>query len=498
MKLMQIYRRYGRHLVWVGAMLIIMGVSAGAVAGSWLPIPGSLILAGLGVISFGVFEARAATVPNAIAATVAVLVILGAVNFLAVRYGARLDLTENQILSLAPQSQELVRNLRQPVKVWVFDRNPNPADRELLASYSRAGPLFSYEFVDPQLRVGTAEQFQVQSNGEVYLESGTKRQKLPAIGPQQRLSEVSITNAIEAIGRDRSSVIYFLQGHGEPTLEPGERSFSRLGAALEQKGNPTRPLNLATGLPQDVGVLVIGGVRRSLLDGEVKLVTEYLENGGNLLLLLDPRTTTGLADLLQAWGISLDEKVVIDGSGSGQVIGLGPATTLINEYGDHPITKGLTNGISLFPLGRSLTIKPVQGVSQFPLVITSDRVWAEANPERQPFRLDSEADQKGPLTLAVAMSRPGKDRESRLVVFGNATFATDGWFEQQLNGDLVLNSLAWLEQQEKPSLGIRPRAVANRRINLSPTSAIILGWTALVILPLTGLITAGVVWWQQR
>jgi ABC-type uncharacterized transport system involved in gliding motility auxiliary subunit len=76
---------------------------------------------------------------NAIIATLAMLVILGLINFLGVRYAQRVDLTENQLFTLSPLSQRVVRNLQQPVKVWLFDPKPNPADQELLKNYRRYG-----------------------------------------------------------------------------------------------------------------------------------------------------------------------------------------------------------------------------------------------------------------------------------------------------------------------------------------------------------------------
>jgi len=56
-------------------------------------------------------------------ATLAVLLILGLVNFL-VRYPV--GWTSQKLSYLHPQSRQLVRNLQEPVKVWVFDRNQDP------------------------------------------------------------------------------------------------------------------------------------------------------------------------------------------------------------------------------------------------------------------------------------------------------------------------------------------------------------------------------------
>jgi ABC-type uncharacterized transport system involved in gliding motility auxiliary subunit len=83
-------------------------------------------------------------------------------------------------------------------------------------------------------------------------------------------------------------------------------------------------------------------------------------------------------------------------------------------------------------------------------------------------------------------------------VVGDADFATDGLFEQQLNGDVFLNSAVWLSKQDEQLLSIRPKEAKNRRINLTPQQANILGLTSLLLVPLIGFGTAAILWWQRR
>ncbi|MEO8889975.1 MAG: ABC transporter, partial [Coleofasciculaceae cyanobacterium] len=91
-----------------------------------------------------------------------------------------------------------------------------------------------------------------------------------------------------------------------------------------------------------------------------------------------------------------------------------------------------------------------------------------------------------------------KTSEARLIVYGNSNFATDGWFKQQLNGDVFLNSVSWLSKRDEQALSIRPKEQKNRRINLSAMEAAGLGWVALVIMPLLGFVIAGIIWWRRR
>jgi ABC-type uncharacterized transport system involved in gliding motility auxiliary subunit len=43
------------------------------------------------------------------------------------------------------------------------------------------------------------------------------------------------------------------------------------------------------------------------------------------------------------------------------------------------------------------------------------------------------------------------------VVIGNSTFATDGLFDQQLNGDVFLNAVNWLGSKTMPPCRFAPK-----------------------------------------
>lgn len=538
-------KNYWKYLFWLGSALVVMGLSAGVISGSWEPVPLGLVIAGTVTIGLWLlFQARESnwwgrrstqTGTNALVATLSVLVILGFVNFLGTRYPVRVDFTETQMFTLAPQSRQLVQNLQEPVKIWVFDREQNPQDRELLENYRRQGQQFSFEYVDPQVRPGLANKFGVQNPGEVYLQAREQRRLLQVVSEQERLSEVRLTNALQQITSDRTAKVYFLQGHGEHPLSAGQQGgLSQALSLLGERNYTTEPLNLAQqSIPRDASVVVVAGPERTLFDREVKALSDYLNQGGSLLLMIDPNTNPGLDSLLKNWGVTLDNRLAIDPAGAGS--GLGPAVPLVTEYGQHPITKDFGNGISFYRGARPIEITPVPGVQVTPLLLTSPQSWAESDLESLDLQFNPESDRQGPLTLGVALSRKvaassqsrqsetkpspspkatpspsptnssvktpesdNKPAESRLVVVGNSAFATDGLFEQQLNGDVFLNSVNWLSKQDDQLLSIRPKEAKNRRINLTPQQANILGLTALGFVPLIGFGTAAILWWLRR
>jgi ABC-type uncharacterized transport system involved in gliding motility auxiliary subunit len=276
--------------------------------------------------------------------------------------------------------------------------------------------------------------------------------------------------------------------------------------SLDQKNYKSEPLNLAERgqVPNDASLVVIARPKQALFEAEVNALRDYLRRGGSVLLMVDPNTNPGVDSLLQEWGVKLDNRLVINAS-SRQVQGLGPAAPLVTQYGDHPITKAFGDRYSFYPYSRAIELIPTVGVDATPLLLTNDQSWAESNPENPELKLDPNTDIKGPLTLGIALSRKlefsSSDKsksESRLVAIGNSSFATDGFFGQQLNGDVFLNSVAWLSQRDDQTLSIRPKQANNRRINITPQQFSILALTAAAIVPLIGFIAGGVLWWKRR
>ncbi|MDX2244882.1 MAG: Gldg family protein [Leptolyngbyaceae cyanobacterium bins.302] len=522
-----------KYLFWLGPMLTIAGISAGVVAG-WTAVPIGMMAIGVAIIAAWLFQqgrkadtksflgARSTQVgTNAVLTTLAVVIILGLLNFLVARTPARVDLTENQVFTLAPETQQVVRNLPQPVKVWVFVPQPEPQDRELLESYRRLGDpggiskaaRITYEFVDPQAQPSLAKRLEIKSPGDVIVESPEKNRKqfvqTLSMGASenpaetgQRLSEVKLTSALEQLTSDRRQTVYFVQGHGERPLEPGQGALSEAAKLLGDRSFDSKPLVLASTkeVPKDAGVVVIAGTQKPLLPAEITTLKNYLTRGGNLLLMVDPtETNLGFESLLKDWGVDLDKRVVVDSSAQG-LAGLGPADAIVTQYGDHPISKELQGNLSFYSLARPLGVAEAKDVKLTPFLFTSDRSWAESDLKSDPLQYDQGKDQQGPLVLGVALTRPGKQKsaESRLVVIGNSTFATDGYLNQVVNGDVFLNSVRWLGKSDQQTLSIRPKEAKNRRITLSPQQATIAGWLALVILPILGFSSAFYIWWRRR
>ena len=115
-------------------------------------------------------------------------------------------------------------------------------------------------------------------------------------------------------------------------------------------------------------------------------------------------------------------------------------------------------------------------MSAIEIVKSSPSAWAESDVEgvfKRGEAAQDDKDIKGPVPLAVAVTGKHKEMgfdkegETKLVVVGDADFASNQFFGQLFNRDLVLNMMAWLGGEEQ-QISIRPRAIQASRAQLGP------------------------------
>jgi len=243
------------------------------------------------------------------------------------------------------------------------------------------------------------------------------------------------------------------------------------------------------------------------LPTEVALIDKYVDAGGKVLLLDDPDTDTGLGEQLKKWKIGIDDDIVVDSSGLGQLFGMGPAAPLVSTYESHPITKELSGTMTFFPLARSVKTTENSN-SQFNssvLFKTSENSWGEKNLKSGSAEFNEGVDIKGPVPLGVVSTRTvssdnkekKQGKESRVVLIGDSDFANNTYIRMQRNGDLVLNTISWLAEDED-LISIRPKNQENRTIQMTLGRSKLLFWLSMVFLPASVLIAGISVWARRR
>jgi hypothetical protein len=417
------------------------------------------------------------------------------------------DWTVDQRFHLAPATVKVLHELSDysvmgPVEFTLFTHPQDPrvgSTRILLNMFKQEGNIQVRE-LPMDLAAEEIERFEVTNSNAVGIEWGGYETTV------QRPNEGNLLEAIQLLIPRERRVLYVAQGEGEGTPRAGDLSgYSGLWAALETEGYELRGFATASfaEIPEDAQAVLLLGPRRNFTPHSLTALEEYLAQGGRLLALLEPGTTTGLEDfLLRVAGFeSPDDQIVIDPLAAaleGQPKGLAP---LINSYGDHAITKGMTSrNMTLFASARPVyaTRLPEPGDRLTPLLYTSPDAYlsSELTHARQ-GRLPEARTPRGREVLGAAGEYRRDGKLSRVVVFGDSDFASNRFLRALYNTDLIVNAVHWVAEREA-DITLRPKRINPYQEPLTPQNSLRLFYTVGLLLPELLLIAAAMAWTKSR
>ncbi len=187
---------------------------------------------------------------------------------------------------------------------------------------------------------------------------------------------------------------------------------------------------------------------------------------------------------------------------------------IITTYINFPITKNFTLA-SFFPEARSISApgKKQTGLDSQELALTSPVSWTINKQQLDSGKatFDAKLDKRGPISvMAVATlvqpdtatkkaHTPEKDlkkesgqaakkasekkpAKSRIVVCGSSLFAANKFFKLQGNGDLFMNTVSWLAEDEN-LIAIRPKSTHSQPMILTERNSAIVFFVSVVLLP---------------
>lgn len=437
---------------------------------------------------------------NTFLSTLLFLGILVFVVLIAERHPWRVDLTEAGLYTLSEQSRKIAKAVDQPVTIKGFFQSAEPARLEvedLLESYRLANKKIRYTFIDPDRNPEEAGRYDIRQYGTLVLEGYDRRQTI------QQADEQSITNALFKLMREEQKKIYFVAGHGEHSISDfNQAGYSSVRSALERENYAVQSLSLLQqkGVPEDAAAVVIAGPEKPYFQEEVESLERYVEDGGRLLVLLDPGHAGPLVDWLRKYGIELQDDMVIDKLS--RIFGGSYLMPVVTQYGLHDITQGF-NVATFYSEARSVQVADPspEGVHLVTLASTSPNAWAETDLERLrqgEASFDESEDFPGPVPLGVlvqldpakfpgrassegtsessdetpepstgegeggAGAAEGHAAKGYLVVLGDSDFIGNTHFGLSGNGDFFLNIVNFLAEEET-LITVEPRGDGGKK-----------------------------------
>ena len=329
-------------------------------------------------------------------------------------------------------------------------------------------------------------------------------------------SEAEISAVLKTM-ISKSPRIAFLGGHGERSIHDRSgvnyTSFTTVldsrGALINQGYTPCT-LTLSTGgdIPADIDVLVIADLRKALTDDELIQVKRYIERGGNLVVLGEPRRPEYIAPVLEQLGLAFVPGVLVqphEGYAADYLWG-----TFTPEGAElEPIFARMVelNNVLTMPSATAIYETENVGFEAIPVFTTGTmKCWNELETKNfsleDPTLNEAIGEKENAYVTGYALRRDVKGKEQRVFVLGdadcisNAELGVDREFRRS-NYALIDGMFRWLVYDEYPIDISRPAAKDND-VYLTPAGyawvKIFLRWVCPAILVLLGCL----IWFSRR
>ncbi|HWU67892.1 MAG TPA: DUF4350 domain-containing protein [Stenotrophobium sp.] len=433
---------------------------------------------------------------------IAALVLVG---WLSNHYKTQYDWTAGKRNSISAASVKLLKSMPDPITFTAFvpsgDSNVRNSLQFDIERYKRVKSNVTLNFVDPSAQPKQAREFNVTTAGEVVVDYQGRHETLTAT------TEPAISAALQRLSYSGEQWVVFLEGEGERAIDKAtdDTSLTKFAGVLRDKGLKVQALNLVKSpkIPDNTSVLVLASPSSRLLPGEVKMIQDYVDQGGNLLWLADPDYPTGADALARDLGITWQNGYAI--FPDYKIIGTGnPGFYAATDYPPNPVTQGLDQ-VTLFPLVRSLVAdKTPPGWKAEPLLKTNEISWLATGDISKGVTGKRPGDIAGPLNIGMTLTREYKDpkdakakpRPQRIALIGDADFLSNTFLGQLGNQQLGLNLVQWLASRDA-QLNIDIKQAPDTSLYLPGWAVIAIGGGFILLLPLL-LIGGGITRWAIR
>lgn len=432
------------------------------------------------------------------------IAVLVAVNYIGVRHSKTFDFSLSKVNTLSEQSVKLVKALDSDLKVYFFYKKGVEGNeenrrlfRELIKKYQDQSSRISLDFVEVNDRPDLAQDFGVdKGSGVVFLEHKGRRNRI------EKIDEQEFTSALVKVTREKNKTIYFTIGHGEKSINENKEGLGlgSLKSLLENNRYTVKelPLIQSPKIPADADVIVIAGPVQGFQKFEIEALENYLKGGGSLFLALESQNNAGLEGLVAKTGVKLEDNYILNQVETvmGRAINQGPTMGVIFSM-NNKITKPFGRSeVTLFRFPQSLKKTDiVKGVVVDELVSTAPNAMAFPSLQiRGEGREDS-------YTLVDEISgKWGGDEAAKdftMILAGDVDFLTNQMLYQNLNRDLVLNSMAALAKEEN-LISITPKEPLATQMLLTETKFGVFLFAFIIPLPILLLGTSVALWLRRR
>lgn len=438
-----------------------------------------------------------------------ILVIVGvAVLTAKPRFDKTIDLSRDKTNTLSEQSLKAIetlgkKNLEATAVAYFIDNQQETQFKDLMGLYLNAGAKLKVDYVNPQKDPTKAMADKLTSGNTVIFRFGDQENRITSF------TEEKVTNALINILKEGSKKIYFTKGHGEGQLNGNEATgFDILVQELKNNRFDVADVNLIeTGkVPDDAAVLVVGGPKYDLKTSETKALEDFINRGGNALVMVDAMVQAeNLNQTVAKFGVKFNNDFMILRPDDPRAQLIGQNNAIVSEFDDFsPVTKDFAKKSNVAVLLQNTrTITEITDNSAKFKVSLIGKTSADTGVKLK--NVNSQADLKNiapdrvePGSFAVMASSTGKvgEKEVRLLAVGSVQFANNQGAQAAEHRDMFLNMMSYLTQDDD-FIAIRPKDPAKSTLSLTSGAAILNLKFISFVYPFIFL-GIGILYWTRR
>ncbi len=446
------------------------------------------------------------------------IVIVLIVNLMFTKLNLTYDMTLDGKYTLTEETIEMLGELEDEITFYYLASSADSIDLfdKILAQYTKYGENITLVYKDPLLNPKFASQYTTTTPQEysiiVVNETNGRSRYIPYTDmlveeysmdytTYEYVTEVTgidmegqLNSAIGYVTTEHLPTLYEVSGHGMQTLGTEAIALLEKANIVVNSGDNSLDLLSTTKVPEDCDVLLIYTPQTDFTADEVAVLSDYMQNGGNLIFVLSYLNVEhpNLLQLVDKYGIELHDGLLLEANARNYM--QYPYMLLPNVI-SHELTSGITS--KKYIIGQaSSALSIAEGMETDLTVLATTTGFLETSNSAyiKDVNVSSYTKEEGDPTGKYYVGIYVEDYETKaeMAVFSSAYIFNDAYASTSTFGNLnlLVNCVNVLSDAEDTTTAVRTISLQDDNYLVLTESQInIVGLCTVAILPLVVLIT---------
>lgn len=448
---------------------------------------------------------------------------------------ASIDMTSQKLFSISKTTTDMLKKVDSDINVYVMSSKGDMDDtvKKTLERYTSASKHIKVEYKDTTVYPNFYKDFtDTAPSAKSLIVYNSKNKKSKVIdynniyvtdsnsyyssqsSASQYDCEGQLDSAISYVRTNKTATIYEVDGHNEVGLDSNTFGTDNNLKEIIEKYNceveTVKLLGLKEISTKDCAALLILGPQKDYTKDEAKMVIDYLNNGGKVIIGLENMISfdvdkPNFNSILKEFNIQVNKGIVAENDSSYYSPQYG-AYYAFSE-GKEGFANSLTSYIfTPYTSGIKQINKKNSDVTYMALASTSDKAVLKKNPTSIKTYEKEKGDEEGSFDTIVYATKNITARDSSetktadLLVFGSVYSLADSIDEyvQGSNTQIVNNALKEFIDTDVETVSVPAKSLQSTQLTVTESGTRVFGVLIAIVLPVIVLAWGIVVWIRRR